>query len=1162
MATPSPLPVLPPLLENNFYFDIPLQLEAIPTLYGVVDIMPDVDFILSETYVPDFNSTIMSCDLLKCCLYYNSENNVTKCYFTSDISLQNTLAASIDQIIYCDLFKLIYSKTSKNENNPAMYPNSDIAPQFSSFSLQYIQYLSSSFFTNPETAGPFANIDKVIRHMMEGYNVTVNIPAVIDLNNPDPLTNIITPASVQNIKKSLGRQFVDYIKLQTSDEGTNTFVFNIFEQILAAFPERYDLTDNSLEGVLVSLPFKMTDRINFDVIVNGSLTLHLTAPTANSCHKVNYAQPSLLRMFPSTSTDPSWTQTVDYAQSSRSSLTLIPKTFRVNLCLSAGQDISQIPSLYSTKILLENVNQTFNPTIAQTSVVTANIYSSVSLPSYTDRKHVMNKIYAEVMQTSKLVIAIKANSLYSVGATTTYVIVDLFIQILQNLNAIVECFSDLRQDDFSDPNTHYYSNQVGGTPVNTCASLTSVDFADTNKAVLNYNLIIGSIKIAMKSLAYNIGQAFNTNSNLDVNVRIRNGLSELVPFTIAIMGSLKTLCNPIPTFTIIDTFILANIQNPSEPILPATAPPLFPGYSYSLLNLMRPLEVSIMSMYEVLKRPIQLSGIDQSIATDKQYPSMYKIANYTNIVAATLKKIDIFMNAPDFISDLCVALSSMVKLAIICATPTQFDIMPFINSFIDPIDQDYLTTALNYGSVINASGNLQFTEYCQTGNVVTLLDGTWYDLINGFSGLSTTELISNFAIFADQAAATAALATVAGLTQLNGVNAATALNNAAGSDKSLNIMGGINNISSINGKQTLAEQEALQLSLSNKLTAAQAVLLSAQAALLTSKNVAAQALVLADSTVLATAQALIVAQALVELTEQARDANTVAALAAAAALLASQADPSLLGAYTTAQALVVSSQVSWNAASLAQNTAQTAYITALGISDANAAALVAANLLQDAATNTVILNQSVVNGIQSNLNVVQLARNNAYQAELICKQNRIAIQNAAISNDVIAVINAYDAVVAATGQQAIDAANTTLNAALLTAKDAATLAVQVDQAQIVTDVANVLALAADNAQLTNDQAVLTAINLITAHQAATPIVPATILFDMNTLTSAFAYVVVQISIDPLVLSPANSVIADLLKIVTDTAATPQVQATLDADDAQLKIDQASLRAAV
>ena len=73
--------------------------------------------------------------------------------------------------------------------------------------VYYIQYLSTSFFTNPQSSAPISNIHEVISHMMRGIMVSVTTPAVIDLNTG--LT--VAPATTTQVLRTLGQQFVSYI---------------------------------------------------------------------------------------------------------------------------------------------------------------------------------------------------------------------------------------------------------------------------------------------------------------------------------------------------------------------------------------------------------------------------------------------------------------------------------------------------------------------------------------------------------------------------------------------------------------------------------------------------------------------------------------------------------------------------------------------------------------------------------------------------------------------------------------------------------------------------------------------------------------------------------------------------------------------------------------
>jgi hypothetical protein len=1050
MSVPAPLP----LLEKNIYFDIPLHLEAIPTLYGIIDVMPEVDFILSEPYNLLY-PTIMSSDLLRSCFYYNSENGIINGYITENPDILAALAASVNQIIYCDLFNLVYSRYSDNENNPAMYNNAIIGgvPEQSGFGLQYIQYLATSFFTNPQSSAPIANIHEVIRHMMRGVTVSVTTPAIIDVNDSNPLTNVITPAITTQVLQTLGQQFVSFIQSKTELDGTNPFVHHLFEQILSPFPERFNLTDNSLEGVFISLPFEETDRINFDIVVNGTLSLHLKATTANPCTQVNYAPPSLMRMFPKASTNPSWADIVNYDTSSRSSLTLIPKTFRANLCLSGDQDISKIHSLYATKILLANANRNLSLSYttqgAPQTIATKDIYPVGSLTSdqSRDRRRVMMSIFGIVMSIANKLTEVKGNNVFTTGSIDTSDLLRIFIDLLQELIKIIDAFGELSQYDFDLPDTIYYSNATGVGAVNTCQRITSADFAAGN-TVLNMSLINESIAIAMKSLALVIGNAFNNDlTNLPIDNRIRNSLLEAFPGVISTVNVIKILCNLLATYLNIDFQILKNVYSVYDDIALITSQK-FTGYGDSLLNLMPLIDVNIMALYMITNRPIATTV--SSVFEHIKHPNMTQIAALATTVVDTLAQVDVVAKTSTFIKDLCISLSSMTSLMIACLSPSVFDLEGYKKSFNDPYDQTLLTTIFNYGGVIDPSNKLVFTKMVGSGGVVTYLEDTSYDLIN--NQIMTTDLtrIGQPAIFADTAAALAAKNLIAAsptIPQINGANASTGLNNGAGYLKSKSIMGGVNNGPYVRANIAYIAAQASAASAQAALNAAQTVLTAAIALDAATRVAADLALVLADSTALTTHQLLLEVQRLIEI------------LAPAAQ----------------------------------QAKAQTDYTAAKAVSDPANAALIAANATNEIARVDLLKAQSKFDAILSNNQARQAALFSAYETELLCKSNKIKAQNAfvkASAQDVISKWIALDIALKATPQIAVDvdAATIALNTSLLAGRGQVNIAIIADNAQLVKDANNAVELVKDNAQLALDQSTLNAIDALIADMTATPLV--------------------------------------------------------------------------
>jgi hypothetical protein len=1038
------MPALPQSTPKSIYFPVELSLDATVVLNPIDDVPGEADFILNERYNSSYDGSTLPDQLLRCAFLYNSEQGITKAYLTDNKLILIALASCINKMIFSDLYKLVFSKYSTNENDPALYPNAipSGVPSIGSIARNYNQYLASVFFTNPLTQAPFGNINDTYRQFSIGYPVTVNTPAVYDV-----LGALVTPASTAIVMQSLGEQFVGQIKMQTLSDGTNPFVMNLLQQLIAEFSGRFSLPDSYLEGGKLSLPFQEADLISFNINIGGALTTTVT-PSNNPCSATNFMPVSLTKLFPSTSTDPCWTDFVDYSSSSRSSLTLKSKIFNMNLSLSGQQDLGRIPHLYATSILLTNANASFVLGSSQTQDLYGTV--SLSIAQSKERKMAINNIFSESVKIARkiLVISTTGPNIIAIGPATTLAILNTITDVLQNFNMILTVFGGIGQNDFvALPDTYRYSNATGSGAVDTCATIPSPSNT-WSTASLNLALINTAINGALVTLSDIIAGSFNT--DLDADNRIGNVNKMLLLLMIQILEPLKAFSNPIPTYLTIDTFILANIQSPLEPPLP-TAPGAVPEFGPSLLNCMWILELNIRLLHTLTSRNIPaISNSNPAMSADL-FPSMYNIASRSESVVTCLVAIDIIATPTTFIKNTCNALSAMTMLAIECISLYPSSLSSFTNSFIDPIDKTLLNTILVRSAVIDATNKLVFTQYVNKPTQgVTILNSAKYDVIN--KAVNTTDITSTSGIFADQAPAAAALAIInAILPNFNGVSAVTELNNAPTIDKTSIVLAGINSAAA--AATQLASDIIMAALLVSKLA-------TALANLTTAKSLDDAAQVKLDNAV-----ALVNSAKLTELRllEVARESG-------------STADNN---AYHSAQ------QISSNASAALDIAHDEELVTDIDLLAA----------------------QTVYDGLLSTSLAVQAAINNALESQLLCKRNTIITQNASVKTTSKAVIDTWGILKPALAavpfdQTAVDSAKLVMNAAVVAAKAAVDDAIAADQAQILLDTGNPVELTIDNNQLVLDQGIFNPLVEIINKMASSQLNSNQLDLDVAALTSA------------------------------------------------------------
>lgn len=135
----------------------------------------------------------------------------------------------------------------------------------SRFTEQYVRMLCGSLFRHPRTRAPVVSEGAITI----GNKVLLPDSSFATLSFGEYFANCLTAGS--NTASSSKVEI-------TSEPGEgviyNSFpiVRNLYEQMLAVYPERFSVDDTDW----TPLPFKTSDKVNFNVIINGSVTNNST----------------------------------------------------------------------------------------------------------------------------------------------------------------------------------------------------------------------------------------------------------------------------------------------------------------------------------------------------------------------------------------------------------------------------------------------------------------------------------------------------------------------------------------------------------------------------------------------------------------------------------------------------------------------------------------------------------------------------------------------------------------------------------------------------------------------------------------------------------------------------------------------------------------------
>jgi hypothetical protein len=328
---------------GEIYFAVLLHAKTTARVNAIEHLVTAYDFSLDDS---NCLYHVIDAEILQKCLLYASTGLNTE--FKIDQQHTDELANAINLINRIGSLELDVNDPEHNSlqryNNPdnpsdLSYPGVSptttpiITPDRSTLALNFVSYLASLAFYNPQAHGPFSNILTISNDFIQGIQT--------DSNN----------------YTTLGAQLVEQL-----DPGCNDgdVLRTIFDQLIAIDPDRFNVSDN-LENGFQPFPFKNGDCLKFDVVINSVLSTP-SEPTPLNAHNLNAVFRNLsaanlfknnknLILTPALNGAPAIVNHLYVDSLSNNDLIMKPKIFRVKLLLQSRQSLVNLPSVAATYYL-------------------------------------------------------------------------------------------------------------------------------------------------------------------------------------------------------------------------------------------------------------------------------------------------------------------------------------------------------------------------------------------------------------------------------------------------------------------------------------------------------------------------------------------------------------------------------------------------------------------------------------------------------------------------------------------------------------------------------------------------------------------------------------------------------------------------------------------
>ena len=727
-------------------FPLDLSLSADPMLQPDTQIELIGDYNLVElVHDESFNNCIISRDVLQAAFFYENVNDETFFRFTNNPVIKNAFISSINNCLSYNTLQLYDLGTSSPTQYPAprlqaKYPDRKAnMPTVCDLPDQYIQFFATLLFNNPQTLGPFSNLQDIIEQMQYGLKGKVTTTYTAE----DPHV----PGLATTGSNTLGDQAYTFIKTTEDINNDCQFTKNIYQQILGDAPERFDQTDTTLNKVL-SIPFLDGDVIALDVRMYGTLS-------------VDQGQGALIRkiidMFPSGTAHIN--NYFIYDANTPNLLQVKPFTYRIRLIVGEPQNISRDPILYA--------NGKMNSLFTTTAVPIDEAYDtileteSLSLPALTNT--VYTKTETSPAQKEKnqeamndihgLLCDIVKDYLQSNPSSTLPTLGNATIPNHPNFNNAIPPFPQNIQRD----NIKIVINLL--KLLSNCMMLfVNMNVAELISENVNSNEeinIVGiakSFKVCSQQLAILLNLAYNPiMPTQDMYYFILKHIPIIVAAMIDIANYSTNLISSSDQKTLTYAFskdlsvatanvkILAFANTPYLPIDPLTHLPVesqrIPLIKISDLLSSGGVLETICYMFIALGdtyKDTHHYGLRNVNENRRNYPEPNSVIAGVRACFDNIRSVDIISYTNTFMPKLFHSVTSICDLISILLKPHHFDLKGYILNYIDDIDRGNMLEALTHGAAVKSNTLIYSYTYNKTTNPSTLVYGsnTILDAIN------------------------------------------------------------------------------------------------------------------------------------------------------------------------------------------------------------------------------------------------------------------------------------------------------------------------------------------------------------------------------------------------------------------------------------------------
>jgi hypothetical protein len=340
---------------GEIYFAVLLHAKTTARVNAIEQSVSTYDFSLDDS---ECLYHVIDADILQKCLLYSSTGVTTE--FKLDQQYTDELANAINLINRIGSLKLDVNDPSHNSlqrgGNMSYSPSPSypgvshlspiVTPDRSTLALQFVSYLASLAFYNPQAHGPFSNILTINNDFIQGIQTDTNYHTTI------------------------GAQLVEQLD-PACNEGD--ILRTIFDQLIAIDPDRFNISDDLDNGTIFQpFPFRNGDCLKFDIVINSIISTPL-APTTTNEHNLNSMFRNLtaanlfknnknLILTPALNTIDASLNPLYVHSLLSNDFIMKPKIFRVKLLLQSRQSLLNLPSVAATYYLY-NADM---PSIAET----------------------------------------------------------------------------------------------------------------------------------------------------------------------------------------------------------------------------------------------------------------------------------------------------------------------------------------------------------------------------------------------------------------------------------------------------------------------------------------------------------------------------------------------------------------------------------------------------------------------------------------------------------------------------------------------------------------------------------------------------------------------------------------------------------------------------